>query len=112
MRGLKGRRIPSDGVYVEREASSQDSAAAGSAAHSGHDWTAPENGGFPEPPPGGVVRVVRAEHDACGHETRVRLPVYLPPTAVRRVVCHGCAEPFEAPVVEEVEVVHAEPAPR
>lgn len=70
------------------------------------------NGGFPEPPPGGWVRVVRAEHDACGGETRVRLPGHVPTGAVRRVICQSCAQPFEAPVVEEVEVLEPPPLPR
>ena len=65
----------------------------------------PENGGFPEPPAGGVVRVVRAQHEACGRATRVRLPVHLPAGAVRRVVCQGCARAFETPEVEEVELL-------
>jgi len=69
------------------------------------------NGGFPEPPPGGWVRVVRAEHEACGGETRVRLPGHVPSWAVRRVVCQSCAQPFEAPAVEELEVLQPEPAP-
>jgi hypothetical protein len=56
------------------------------------------NGGFPEPPAGDPVRVVRAAHDACGAETRIRLPGYLPPRAVRRVVCDRCHEPFDASV--------------
>jgi hypothetical protein len=63
------------------------------------------NGGFPEPPPGAPVRVVRAEHGACGAETRLRLPSQLPAAAVRRVVCQGCAQPYEAPVVEELELI-------
>jgi hypothetical protein len=69
------------------------------------------NGGFPEPLPGGWVRVVRAEHEACGGETRVRLPGQLPSWAVRRVVCQSCATPFEASAVEEVEVLRPAAAP-
>jgi hypothetical protein len=74
----------------------------------------PENGGFPDPPAGGVVRVVRAEHHACGRETRVRLPAHVSPIVVRRVICRGCAETFEAPAVEEIEVLSPEvgPGPR
>jgi len=53
--------------------------------------------------------VVRAEHHACGHETRVRLPGHVSPAAVRRVVCHSCAQAFEAPAVEEVELVAPQP---
>jgi hypothetical protein len=54
-----------------------------------------DNGGFPEPPAGEAVRLVRCEHDACGAATRVRLPRVLHAKAVRRVVCEGCREPFE-----------------
>lgn len=109
---LKGRRVPSDEVYVEREASSQESAAAGPATLTPDELGAPANGGFPEPPPGGVVRVVTTQHEACGGETRVRLPVHLPAGAVRRVVCRSCAQVFEAPSVEEVELLEPAPAPR
>lgn len=108
---LKGRRVGSDEVYVERQASSQHSAAAEAARLTRQEQGAPTNGGFPEPPPGGVVRVVRAEHDACGATTRVRLPAYVPPVAVRRVVCQSCAEAYEAPSVEEVELLGSEPQP-
>ncbi len=52
--------------------------------------------------------MVRAEHDACGRDTRVRLPAHVSPAAVRRIVCHGCAEPFDPPAVEEVEVLAPE----
>ena len=65
------------------------------------------NGGFPEPLAGGSVRVVRAEHDACGCETRVRLPGSMPTSAVRRVVCQGCANSFEAAIVEEIALLEA-----
>jgi hypothetical protein len=51
------------------------------------------NGGFPEPPPG-PARVVAARHEACGAETRIRLPRPLPARVVRRVVCSGCKQPF------------------
>ena len=74
------------------------------------------NGGFPEPLGGEAVRLVRAEHGACGAATRVRLPQVLAAEAVRRVVCDGCHEPYECDQVLEVGVVHpprenqAEPA--
>jgi hypothetical protein len=61
------------------------------------------NGGFPEPPSGDPVRVVRAAHSACGGETRIRLPAYLPPRAVRRAVCERCAESFACEEVVELE---------
>jgi hypothetical protein len=54
-----------------------------------------DNGGFPEPLAGEAFRLVRCEHGACGTTTRVRLPRVLSATAVRRVVCNGCREPFE-----------------
>jgi hypothetical protein len=60
------------------------------------------NGGFPAPPAGEPVRLVRARHDACGGSTRVRLPGAVPARAVRRVVCDRCREPFEAADVQEV----------
>src|SRR5688572_9879684 len=56
---------------------------------------ATSNGGFPEPPFGMPVRVVGAAHEACGFETRVRIPGAMPAQAVRRVVCEHCASPFE-----------------
>jgi hypothetical protein len=62
-----------------------------------------ENGGFPEPPPGEPVLVVRCSHLACGAETRIRLPGSFPASAVRRVVCAGCATPYETATVEELE---------
>jgi hypothetical protein len=62
------------------------------------------NGGFPEPPHDGAVRVVDAHHEACGASTRVRLPGSLPTRAVRRFHCAGCAAAFEAAHVEEIEV--------
>jgi hypothetical protein len=62
------------------------------------------NGGFPEPPAGEAVRLVRCEHDACGAPTRVRLPQVLPAKVVRRVVCDGCREPFECDQVFDVGV--------
>jgi hypothetical protein len=64
------------------------------------------NGGFPEPLGGAAVRLVRAEHDGCGAATRVRLPQVLDAAAVRRVVCDGCHEPFDADQVLDVGVVH------
>jgi hypothetical protein len=60
------------------------------------------NGGFPEPPPGDPVRVVRAAHPACGGEARIRLSGYLPPRAVRRAVCGRCEESFVCERVEEL----------
>jgi hypothetical protein len=60
------------------------------------------NGGFPEPPAGEPVRVVRCSHLECGGETRIRLPRHLPTDAVRRVVCDGCGRPYECHLVEEL----------
>ena len=40
----------------------------------------------------------------------MRLPAHVSAAAVRRVVCHACAEPFEVPAVEEVEALETEPA--
>jgi hypothetical protein len=60
----------------------------------------PGNGGFPEPPAGIPVRVVRASHVVCGGETRVRLPGPVPARAVRRVICEHCERPFECEAVE------------
>jgi hypothetical protein len=57
------------------------------------------NGGFPMPPAGEPVRVVRCSHDACGAETRIMLPASLAESAVHRVVCDGCRLPFD-PVAE------------
>lgn len=54
------------------------------------------NGGFPLPPDSEPVRLVHTRHDACGGETRVRLPGTVPARAVRRVVCERCAVAFEA----------------
>jgi hypothetical protein len=64
---------------------------------------APGNGGFPEPPPDADIRIVRARHDACGAQTRVRLPHAIPARAVRRLRCEGCEQQFEAAKVEELE---------
>ncbi|HEY8465192.1 MAG TPA: hypothetical protein VIL04_00150 [Solirubrobacterales bacterium] len=52
------------------------------------------------------TRLVAARHDACGAETRARIPRAVPARAVRRLVCQRCAVPFEA------EVADAAPAPR
>lgn len=60
------------------------------------------NGGFPEPPGGEPVRVVRTSHQRCGGETRIRLSGYLPPRAVRRVVCARCEERYECGEAEEL----------
>ena len=65
-----------------------------------HPAVHPLNGGFPEPPFGIPVREVRAAHDACGAETRVRIPGAIPAHAVRRVVCEHCARPFECEAVD------------
>ena len=65
------------------------------------------NGGFPEPPAGMPVRVVHASHDACGAETRVRLPGSVPARAVRRVVCHHCERPFACEAIEDPNVAEA-----
>jgi len=46
------------------------------------------------------VRVVRAAHELCGAETRVRIPDAIPARAVRRVVCERCARPFECEAIE------------
>ena len=69
----------------------------------------PTNGGFPEPVEGVAVRVLRAEHGACGRETRMRLPAAVPAEAVRRVVCQGCANPYDAANVEDVGIEEAIP---
>jgi hypothetical protein len=69
------------------------------------------NGGFPEPLPGEPVRQVLCRHDACGAETRVRIPFALPVEAVRRVVCEGCGRAFECDGVEETAAAAPEPAP-
>jgi hypothetical protein len=67
------------------------------------------NGGFPEPLAGEPVRAVRCRHDACGADTRVRLPGVLSADAVRRVVCDSCQRAFTCQgVVDEGAV---EPAP-
>jgi hypothetical protein len=57
------------------------------------------------------VRVVRAAHDACGAETRVRLPAPVPARAVRRVVCDRCARPFACEAVEVAAPPQAPPPP-
>ncbi len=53
------------------------------------------NGGFPEPPLGEPVRIVRCRHD-CGAETAVRIPAYLPAAIVQRVICSGCGAELRA----------------
>jgi hypothetical protein len=65
------------------------------------------NGGFPEPPLGAQVKIVRAHHEPCDTETLVRLPAHLGPATVRRVVCAHCAESFDAVNVEVVAVLAA-----
>lgn len=57
---------------------------------------ATDNGGFPTPPAGEPVRLLRVSHPQCGAQTRVRIPAALPPSAVRRVVCSGCSERFDS----------------
>jgi len=72
------------------------------------------NGGFPQPAAGESVHVVRCSHDACGGETRIRLPRQLPAEAVRRVVCDRCGHAYECHRAEEVaapDTPAAEPAP-
>jgi hypothetical protein len=61
------------------------------------------NGGFPEPPEGEPVRVVRVAHRTCGGETRIRLSPYLPPRAVQRVVCQHCEVSYACDRVELVD---------
>jgi hypothetical protein len=46
------------------------------------------------------VHVVGAAHEACGLETRVRIPGAMPAQAVRRVVCGHCSRPFECEAYE------------
>ncbi len=67
------------------------------------------NGGFPEPPQGGLVRVVRTVHDACGGETRVRLPRVLAAGVVHRVICRVCGRDFEVDRIEEMELIESVP---
>lgn len=62
---------------------------------------ATSNGGFPLPPDNEPERLVSARHDACGQQTRVRLPHAVPARAVRRVVCERCAVPYQAGEVTE-----------
>lgn len=59
-----------------------------------------QNGGLPAPPPDLPTRLIGARHDACGTETRARVPRTVPARAVRRLVCERCAVPFEAEVTE------------
>lgn len=65
------------------------------------------NGGFPEPPLGDPVRVIRAVHPACGREARIRLPGYLPSRAVKRAVCGRCDQSFACEGVEELDAAPA-----
>ena len=106
---LKACAFRSDGTYVHR-VRAQQSAAAGIATLGPAEPSGLPNGGFPEPPRGAVVRVVRAEHAACGHATRVRLPAQIPAASVRRVVCAGCARAYDAARVIELELVPDPPA--
>ena len=57
------------------------------------------------PVAGEAIRLVRCRHQACGAETRVRLPGVLPAKVVRRVVCDGCRQPFECDYVLDGGVV-------
>lgn len=59
------------------------------------------NGGYFEPPDDVPARYVSARHDACGAETRVRLPESVPARAVRRLRCSGCEQEFDAAEVSE-----------
>ena len=74
------------------------------------------NGGFPEPLAGEPVRQVLCRHEACGTDTRVRIPFALSAEAVRRVACEGCGQVFDCDgVVDETAaaapVVAAEASP-
>ncbi len=60
------------------------------------------NGGFPEPPRGGRIRVVAARHPACGASTRVRLPSTVSARAVHRLHCAGCDHDFNVLAVTEI----------
>lgn len=67
----------------------------------------PENGGIPAPPPDLPTRVVAARHDACGTETRVRVPGSVPARALRRLICARCAQPFETEALADLGVQDA-----
>lgn len=69
------------------------------------------NGGFPLPAASEPARLVTSRHEACGTETRLRLPRHLPARAVRRVVCERCAQPYEATRVEDRGVEMPRPKP-
>jgi hypothetical protein len=60
------------------------------------------NGGFPLPLAEQPARLVASRHDACGAETRVRLPQAVPSRAVRRVVCDRCSQPYKPAIVQDV----------
>ena len=60
------------------------------------------NGGFPEPPASGPIRVVEARHAACGEATRVRLPLAVPALAVRHLHCARCGQDFETSLIHEL----------
>jgi hypothetical protein len=62
------------------------------------------NGGFPLPLAEQPARLVASRHDACGAETRVRLPRAVPSRAVRRVVCERCSQSYAPVIVEDVAV--------
>ena len=94
---LKGGLPGSDGVYVEREASSQDSAAAGAATLA---WASvavhPRTADFPSPPGGrrsrGPSRARRLRARDPGAPPRARLHRRGPARGLR-----GCAEPSRRP---------------
>lgn len=60
------------------------------------------NGGFPWPYLEIPSRMLSCDHEACGTETRIRLPSAVPPSAVRRVFCERCQGQFEPRAVTEV----------
>jgi hypothetical protein len=68
------------------------------------------NGGLPEPLPGEPVRQVRFRHEACGADTRVRIPFALSAEAVRRVVCEGCGQAYECDAVVDETAAEAPPS--
>jgi len=65
------------------------------------------NGGFPDPPAGEPVRTVRCRHEACGTQTRVRVPQAVPARAVRHVVCDACRQAFDCDGPDDAGVVAA-----
>lgn len=63
------------------------------------------NGGFPEPPLSDPVKIVSSVHTVCGNVTGVRLPVYVPTRAVRRMHCPACGVDFDTLAVEELGIM-------